>query len=153
MERMPQTGAARAVGWNWPARFRTCAYSCRSGSLELIENDQSSRFVFFMLSVGHDDWTFAVNMILMDFPPSSCEILRQLCNRQRTLRFSTRPTVDDPLKMLRFRKDAGRFGEYSSPQMNRREPVSNGSSVQYPKRRQAIHDLHRLQAHRDDALE
>ena len=31
-----------------------------------------------MQSGGHDDWTGAVTMVLMDCPPSSCEILRQV---------------------------------------------------------------------------
>jgi len=55
-----------------------------------------------MQSGGHDDWTGVVTMILMIGPPSSCEILRQLCSRQRTLRFSTRPTVDDPFRSAGF---------------------------------------------------
>ena len=59
-----------------------------------------------------------------------------------------------PYRSLRIATVEGKIPTpESGHQINLLKPLSNGSSVQFPKRWQAIHELHRLQAHRNDALE
>ena len=53
-------------------------------------------------------------MILMACPPSSCEIMLQLCNRQRTLKYSKRPTVDDPQETVADSMSQRRLSDYCS---------------------------------------